>query len=66
MRVLIVDNEPVFPPTHRDADPESEILTVVNVIAAELECVAVAGPTSTETGGSAKRWCVTALSESGG
>ncbi|HJQ81461.1 MAG TPA: ATP-grasp domain-containing protein [Lacipirellulaceae bacterium] len=41
MRVLIAYNEPVLPPTHRDADSEYEILNVVNVIAAELERVGV-------------------------
>jgi D-alanine-D-alanine ligase len=41
MRVLIAYNEPVLPPTHRDADSEYEILNAVNVIAAELERVGV-------------------------
>lgn len=37
MRILIAYNEPVLPPTHRDADSEHEILNVVNAVAAELE-----------------------------
>jgi D-alanine-D-alanine ligase len=37
MHVLIAYNDPVLPPTHRDADSEHEILNVVGVVATELD-----------------------------